>query len=105
MINVTNPNDPKGYRLSVSRQVDGTTKRVDHPDNCVIAKLDKQVNATYITGFDSNNDGTLDPISSLLLTDVSIDTLVSDGTDILTINWGNSETNDSLSIDLSLIHI
>ena len=99
LINVTNPNDPKGYRLSVSRQVDGTAKRVDHPDNCVIAKLDKQVNATFITGFDFDNNGSLDPISSLVISDFKITSLVSTGNDIVTINWESSETNDSLGIN------
>ena len=99
LINITNPTDPDGYRLSVSRGLDGTTKRIDHPDDCVIAKLDKQVNATFITGFDLNNNGELDPISSLLISDLDINSLVSDGTSILTINWGNSKTNADLSID------
>ena len=98
LINITNPNDPEGYRLAVSRQLDGTKKRTDHPDNCVIARLDKQVNATFITGFDSDNNGQLDPVSSLLIDDGDIDTLVSDGTDILTINW-DGKTNTELSID------
>jgi len=101
LINITNGNDPDGYRLAVSRGLDGTTKRTDHPDDCVIAKLDKQVNATYITGFDLDLDDEIDPISSLLLsnTDIAGTTLVSTGNDILTINWGNSKTNADLSID------
>ena len=99
LINVTNGNDPDGYRLAVSRGLDGTTKRTDHPQDTVIAKLDKQVNATYITGFDFDNNDELDPISDLLISDLDIATLVSDGTDILTINWGNGRTNDDLSIE------
>ena len=99
LTNITNGNDPDGYRLAVSRQVDGTAKRIDHPDGCVIARLDKQVNATYITGFDFDNNGELDPISDLLISDFDVTSLVSDGTDILTINWGNGKTNDDLSIE------
>jgi hypothetical protein len=94
LINVTNGNDPDGYRLAVSRGLDGTTKRTDHPQDTVIAKLDKQVNATYITGFDFDNDDELDPISDLLISDLNILSLVSDDTDILTINWDGKDNTE-----------
>ena len=58
--NITNANDPQGYRLIVTRGIDGTTSGTDHPDNCVIAKLDKQSNASYITGSDLDANGELD---------------------------------------------
>jgi len=58
--NVANNNDPNGYRLIVSRGQEGTTIRTDHPDECVIAKLDKQGGASYITGADNDNNGELD---------------------------------------------
>ena len=98
LTNVTNPNDPNGYRLAVSRATDGTTARTDHPDGCVINKLDKQVAASYITGFDFDENGELDPVSSVLITDSQVQKIVSDGTNIVTIHW-QSETNDSLNID------
>ena len=64
--NVNNPADPNGYRLIVTRGVDGTGVYTDHPDNCVIAKLDKQTNASYITGSDLDSDGVLDePLSGI----------------------------------------
>ena len=58
--NVANPSDPNGYRLIVSRGQEGTGTYTNHPDGCVIAKLIKQANASYITGSDLNNDGVLD---------------------------------------------
>ena len=60
LINVTDPTDTLGYRLGVKRGVDGTSTRTDHPDESIIAKLDKSANASYITGFDLDNDGELD---------------------------------------------
>jgi hypothetical protein len=60
LTNVSNPLDPKGYRLEVSRAQDGTQLRTNHPDGCFIAKLDKQSNASFITGSDLNNDGVLE---------------------------------------------
>jgi hypothetical protein len=98
LTNITNPNDPNGFRLAVSRAVDGTTARTDHPDGCVVNKLDKQTNASYITGFDFDYNGELDPVSSILITDSQVQKIVSDGTDIVTI-WWQSETNDSLAIN------
>jgi hypothetical protein len=98
LTNITNPNDPNGFRLAVSRAVDGTTARTDHPDGCVIAKLDKQTSASYITGFDFDEDGQIDPVSSLLVPDSAIVKIAADGTDIITITW-QGETNDSLGID------
>ena len=98
LTNITNPNDPNGYRLAVSRAVDGTTARVDHPDGCVINKLDKQVAASFITGFDFDENGELDPVSSVLIVDSMVQKIVTDGTNIITIHW-QSETNDSLNID------
>ena len=58
--NLSNPNDPNGYRLIVRRGQEGTGTYTNHPDNCVIAKLIKQSNASYITGSDLNNDGEID---------------------------------------------
>jgi hypothetical protein len=60
LTNVSNPSDPSGYRLEVLRAQEGTIARTDHPDDCVIAKLDKQANASFITGSDLNNDGVLE---------------------------------------------
>jgi hypothetical protein len=98
LTNITNPNDPNGYRISVSRANSGTTARTDHPDGCVINKLDKQTNASFITGFDFDNNDELDPVSSVLITDAQIQKIVADGTDIVTIHW-QSETNSTLNID------
>ena len=64
LANLANPNDPLGYRLIVSRGQEGTQVRTDHPDNCVIARLIKQSNASYITGADLDLDGNLDIPSS-----------------------------------------
>ena len=56
--NLTNPNDPSGFRISVTRAQEGTGDPntgegwTNHPDGCVIAKLDKQPAASYITGKD-----------------------------------------------------
>ena len=58
--NISNPEDSQGFRLIVTRGIDGTNAGTDHPDNCVIAKLDKQSNASYITGSDLDNNGELD---------------------------------------------
>ena len=60
LANLSNPNDPNGYRLIVSRGQEGTGTYVNHPDGCVIARLVKQSNASYITGVDLNNDGEID---------------------------------------------
>ena len=60
LINVTDPTDTLGYRLGVKRGVDGTATRTDHPDESIIAKLDKSANASFITGFDLDNNGELD---------------------------------------------
>ena len=98
LTNVSNPNDPNGFRLAVSRAVDGTSARTDHPDGCVLNKLDKQVSASYITGFDFDYNGELDPVSSVLITDSQIQKIVTNGTDIVTIFW-QSETNSTLNID------
>ena len=60
--NLTNPNDPSGFRISVTRAQEGTgdpnTQEgwTNHPDGCVIAKLDKQPAASYITGKDVGSD-------------------------------------------------
>jgi hypothetical protein len=58
--NISNPNDPQGFRLIVTRGIDGTASATDHPDSCVIAKLDKQSNSSYITGSDLDGNGELD---------------------------------------------
>lgn len=64
--NVANPSDINGYRLIVSRGQEGTNLGTNHPDGCLLAKLDKQSNASYITGSDLNNDGQLDePLSGI----------------------------------------
>ena len=60
LINVTDPTDTLGYRLGVKRGLEGTSTRIDHPDNSIIAKFDKSANASFITGFDLDNDGELD---------------------------------------------
>ena len=99
LTNVTNPNDPLGYRLAVSRAVDGTTARTDHPDETIIAKFDKQPNASYITGFDFDLDGEVDEVATILIVDADIQKIVGDDTDIVTIHW-QSKTNNDLSIDL-----
>jgi len=58
--NVSNPSDPNGYRLIVSRGQEGTTIYTNHPDECILAKFVKQSGASYITGADNNFDGVLD---------------------------------------------
>ena len=58
--NIANPADPNGYRLIVSRGAEGTGTYTDHPDGCVIAKFEKQGNASFITGSDLDNNGELD---------------------------------------------
>ena len=58
--NIANPSDPNGYRLIVSRGQEGTGTYVNHPDGCVIAKLIKQANASFITGSDLDGNGQLD---------------------------------------------
>ena len=98
LTNVTNPNDPFGFRLAVSRGILGTTARTDHPDGCVLNKLDKQTNASFITGFDADENGELDPVSSVLVVDSEIDRIVFDGTDIVQIFW-NGETNSTLDVN------
>ena len=60
LANVANPSDPLGYRLIVNRGQEGTGTYDNHPDGCVIAKLVKQSNASYITGSDGDFDGELD---------------------------------------------
>ena len=60
LANVANPSDPNGYRLIVNRGQEGTGVYDNHPDNCVIAKLVKQSNASYITGSDLDLDGNID---------------------------------------------
>ena len=60
LTNVSNPQDPAGYRIEVVRAQDGTQARTDHPDDCVIAKLNKQSNASFITGSDLDNNGELE---------------------------------------------
>ena len=60
LANLTNPNDPNGFRLIVSRGEDGTGTYTNHPDGCVIAKLDKQTNASFITGSDLDLDDVVD---------------------------------------------
>ena len=56
--NLTNPLDPQGFRISVTRAQEGTGDPAtgdgwtNHPDGCVIAKLDKQPAASFITGKD-----------------------------------------------------
>ena len=60
LTNVSNPSDPNGYRIEVVRAQEGTQARTDHPDSCVIAKLNKQANASYITGSDLDGNGVLE---------------------------------------------
>jgi hypothetical protein len=60
LTNVSNPQDPNGYRIEVVRAQEGTQARTDHPDDCVIAKLNKQANASYISGSDLDNNGELE---------------------------------------------
>ena len=58
--NIANPADPSGYRLIVSRGSEGTASNSNHPDGCVIAKLIKQSNASFITGSDLDDSEELD---------------------------------------------
>ncbi|CAF34283.1 hypothetical protein S-PM2d218 [Synechococcus phage S-PM2] len=60
LTNLTDPTDPKGFRISVQRAQEGTGEYTDHPDGCIIAKLTKQSAASFITGVDINEDGILD---------------------------------------------
>ena len=50
--NVTNAADTQGFRISVVRAQEGTTEGTNHPDGCVIAKLDKNASASFLTGKD-----------------------------------------------------
>ncbi len=69
LTNVSNPADPNGYRLEVVRAQEGTVASTQHPDECVIAKLIKQSNASYITGSDLDNNGQLEfPPQGILAT-------------------------------------
>jgi hypothetical protein len=66
LTNLSNPNDPEGYRIEVVRGQDGTQTRTDHPQGCIIAKLVKQTNASYITGSDLDDDGVIDtPVTGI----------------------------------------
>ncbi|AOV58526.1 short tail fiber protein [Synechococcus phage S-CAM3] len=99
LTNITNPNDPNGFRLAVSRSVLATTARQDHPDGCVLNKLDQQTNASFITGFDFDSNGEIDPVSSVLVLDNQIQKIaLTAGSDIAEITW-QSETNSTLNID------
>lgn len=60
LANVANPADPNGYRLIVGRGQEGTGTYLNHPDGCVIAKLVKQSNASYITGSDLDFNDLID---------------------------------------------
>jgi hypothetical protein len=60
LTNVSNPSDINGYRIEVVRAQEGTQARTDHPDACVIAKLNKQANASFITGSDLDGNGVLE---------------------------------------------
>ncbi|QPB08452.1 tail protein [Synechococcus phage S-H9-2] len=66
LTNLTNPEDSEGFRLAVRRAQEGTGNPstgegwTDHPDGCIIAKLNKQAAASFITGVDGNNDDVLD---------------------------------------------
>ena len=37
--NISNPNDPQGFRLIVTRGIDGTASATDHPDSCVLSLI------------------------------------------------------------------
>jgi hypothetical protein len=66
LTNLSNPNDPEGFRVQVIRGQEGTQTRTDHPQGCVLAKLIKQTNASYITGSDLDNNGVLDtPVTGI----------------------------------------
>jgi hypothetical protein len=58
--NIANPSDPNGFRLIVARGSEGSGSYTDHPDGCVIAKLIKQSNASFITGSDLDDSEELD---------------------------------------------
>ena len=60
LTNISNASDINGYRIEVVRAQEGTQARTDHPDACVIAKLNKQANASYITGSDLDGNGELE---------------------------------------------
>ena len=60
IINLTDPDAAGGYALEVTRGLFGTTAWTNHPEDTVIAKIDRQPNASYLTGIDSNSDGQLD---------------------------------------------
>jgi len=55
--NVSNATDTQGFRISVTRAQEGTQEGTNHPDGCVIAKLDKQGAASYLTGKDVGTVG------------------------------------------------
>ena len=50
--NVSNAADTQGFRISVVRAQEGTAEGTNHPDGCVIAKLDKNASASFLTGKD-----------------------------------------------------
>ena len=55
--NVSNASDTQGFRISVVRAQEGTTEGTNHPDGCVIAKLDKNASASFLTGKDVGTVG------------------------------------------------
>lgn len=75
LTNLTNPNDQKGYRIEVLRAQDGTVLRTDHPQGCILAKFDKQSNASYITGADLDGNGIIDLSSGSVPVNVPLGTV------------------------------
>ena len=52
VVDIINPSlvtDPEGIRVEVERAQEGTTLKLDHPDNCPLVKLTKQENVSFTT--------------------------------------------------------
>jgi len=52
VVDIINPSlitDPEGIRVEVERAQEGTSLKLDHPDNCPLVKLTKQENVSFTT--------------------------------------------------------
>ena len=116
VVDILNPSitdtsiDPDGIRIEVERGQEGTTLRVDHPDNCPITKLTKQENVSYTTSVVPNGTaldvvtittaefgGSINPTDILRLSDTelfNVDSVASDANNIqgLRVNDGAEPT-------------
>jgi hypothetical protein len=97
IINLTDPDADGGYALEVNRAQFGTTQQTNHPEDTVIAKIDRQPNASFLTGIDIDEDGELDtPSAGMPNTNADIRIGIAEFGGVLT-------TSDYLYIDNSEI--